>query len=78
MPEASGDEDDLFAGFEEQADGDAEGASLGSAEARLYRAPDGGASLMGLSEPCAATLVLGRLAPRASRASSRETCPWEG
>ncbi len=66
MPEGSGDEDELFAGFEEQANGDAEDASLGRAEARLYRAPDGGASLMGLSEPCAATLILG-VSPRVTR-----------
>jgi hypothetical protein len=56
----------LFAGFEEQADGKAEEASLGSAEARLFRAPDGDASLMGLSDPCAAALILG-LSPRVAR-----------
>ena len=66
MPEGSGDEDELFAGFEEQADGKAEDASLGSAEARLFRAPDGGASLVGLSDPCAAALILG-VSPRTTR-----------
>ena len=62
----AGSEDELFAGFEEQAGDDMEDASLGSADARLYRTPDGGASLVGLSEPCAATLILG-VSPRVTR-----------
>jgi hypothetical protein len=60
------DPDELFAGFTEGAGGQVEDAPLGSATGKLYRAPDGGATLVGLSERCAAAVVLG-VSPRATR-----------
>jgi hypothetical protein len=60
------DPDELFAGFTEGAGGDVEDARLGHAPAKLYRAPDGGATLVGLSDRCAGAVVLG-VSPRAAR-----------
>lgn len=59
MTEEDGTEEDFFAGFESQAPGKAEEARLGDARARLYRAPDGGGTLAGFSDPCTATIIFG-------------------
>jgi hypothetical protein len=63
---APGSETELFAGFEDGAREQAaevEDAPLGTARGKLFRAPDGGATLVGLSDRCAAALVFG-VSPR--------------
>ena len=60
------DPDELFAGFTEGAGGQVEDARLGTATGKLYQAPDGGATLVGLSGRCAAAVVLG-VSPRETR-----------
>jgi hypothetical protein len=72
-----GDADELFAGFSERARDQIEDARLGTASAKLYRAPDGGATLVGLSERCGAAVVLG-VSPRATRqvAAGLPVKPW--
>lgn len=61
-----GSPEDLFAGFAAQAAGPIEDARVGNAEGKLQRTSDGGASLVGLSERCAAVIVLG-VSPRTTR-----------
>ena len=58
-----GSREELIAGFSEGADGKVEDAALGSARGKLYRAPDGGATLVGMSDRCAAAFVIG-VSPR--------------
>jgi hypothetical protein len=59
MTAEDGTEEDFFACFESEAPGEPEDARLGEAQARLYRAPDGGGALAGFSDPCAATIIFG-------------------
>jgi hypothetical protein len=65
------DPDELFAGFAEGAGGQVEDAPIGTATGKLYRAPDGGATLVGISERCAAAVVLG-VSPSATRRIAAE------
>ena len=61
-----GSADALFAGFASEARGPIEDARVGEASGKLQRTPDGGASLVGLSERCAAVVVLG-ISPQVTR-----------